>query len=337
MGTRRHGTRAGMTLLELMLVMFLLAMILGTGLGLFAALDGGKRQAAGVVRSVVRTAQNTAIASDAPARVRIDAKAGTIQAESMLRVGTYQFEDGAVTGYGPEGSAEPEWFTDDGYLGAAFHPAGKHEVEAVIPIAEDSAFDLTRGFAFECWVLREGSGGGRILSVGAADPYTVALDLGGAGDLRASFRTRVGEENSERGGASVIAHSEPGLVHEQRWSRVGVRYDRERFELLLDGTVVASQPETSFVWRVDGPLTLSDRKFPFPGKIDALVLAVMVADEPARLPDSVHFSADSPAVLEFEPGGALDRRVHRDPPRITLEFDDGARTAIHVGFYGTVE
>jgi hypothetical protein len=116
-----------------------------------------------------------------------------------------------------------------------------------------------------------------------------------------------------------------------------VRYDRERFELLLDGTVVASQPETSFVWRVDGPLTLSDRKFPFPGKIDALVLAVMVADEPARLPDSVHFSADSPAVLEFEPGGALDRRVHRDPPRITLEFDDGARTAIHVGFYGTVE
>lgn len=326
-----------MTLLELMLVLFLLALVLGSGVGLFAALDLGKRQATGIVRSVIRAAENTAVASDAPARVRIDPKAGTIQAESMVRVGTYHFEGNTVSGYGPQGVTEPEWFTEKGYLGAAFHPAGKRGAEAEIPIAADSAFDLTRGFAFECWILRETASGGRVFSVGGADPFTVVLDLGGAGDLRASFRTRVGEENSDRAGASVIARTEPGLVVPQRWVRVGVRYDRARLEVLLDGTVVAAQPETAFVWRVDGPLTVSDERYPFPGKIDGLAVSVMVADEPARLPDSVHFAADTITAIEFEPGGALDRRVHRDPPRIALEYDDGTRATVHVGFYGTVE
>jgi hypothetical protein len=101
--------------------------------------------------------------------------------------------------------------------------------------------------------------------------------------------------------------------------------------------VAASLDQDAFVWDTDGPLTLSDEKYPFPGKIDALVLGTMVAGEPAALPDTVTFSGDSAPVVQFLPGGALDPEVHRDPARIGLEFQDGSRVTVVVGFYGTVE
>jgi hypothetical protein len=64
---------------------------------------------------------------------------------------------------------------------------------------------------------------------------------------------------------------------------------------------------------------------------------VRVAGEPGLLPDSVHFAADTRETIEFEAGGGLNRRVHTDPPRVVLEFEDGSRETIDVGFYGTVE
>ena len=76
-----------MTLLELMLVMLLMALILGGGLSVFSSLDLGKRQAAGLVRNVLRSAQNTAIATAGPARVRLDKLAGRLWAESSALLG----------------------------------------------------------------------------------------------------------------------------------------------------------------------------------------------------------------------------------------------------------
>ena len=54
----------GVTLLELLLVMMILAVVVGGGLGMFAALDLGKRQAAGIVKNVLRSAQNSARPSE---------------------------------------------------------------------------------------------------------------------------------------------------------------------------------------------------------------------------------------------------------------------------------
>lgn len=362
-----HGTRAGMTLLELMLVMFLLALILGAGVGTFSAMDLGKRQAAGLVRNVLRSAQNTAIASSAPARVRLDRATGTVQAESLITVGTYHFEGQSLTGYGPAGAAEPEDFDPRGFVGACFRPAGRLKVEAEIPLSRDPAFDFTLGFALECALYRESEGGGRVLSIGPPESPTLALELGKNGALRARMKMRLpagapppstlppifssagdsrppraaapvlADAISDRPGGSVILQSEPGLVPLARWVTVRVRYDRARFELLLDGAVIASQAEESYVWKVDAPLVLSDRALPFPGRIDSLVLAAMIAGEPSVLPDSVRLTADSPTVVQFAPGGGLDRAMHFDPPRIGLEFEDGSRETVLVGLYGTVE
>lgn len=326
-----------MTLLELMLVMFLMALILGGGVGLFSALDLGKRQAAGMVRNVLRSAQNTAIASGAPARVRIDKTAGALRAESLFTVATYHFEERSITGYGPAGSAEPEHFDERGFVGACFRPAGIRSVKAEIPLERDPACDFTLGFSVECALYRETEDGGRVLALGPVESPTLGLDLGKNGALRASMRTRAGDRLSDRPGGSVILRTEPGLVPVGRWMLVRLRYDRARFELLLDGAVVASQPEEAYVWKVDAPLVLSDGALPFPGRLDSLVLAAMVAGEPAVLPESVRFTPDTPPTVQFAASGGLDREAHTDPPRIGLEFTDGSRETVLVGLYGTVE
>ena len=329
--------RTGFTLLELVLVMFILALILGGGLGLFAALDLGQRQAAGVVRNALRSAQNTAIARSAPARVRIDRESGALVAEAMLVIGTYHFESRALRGYGPEGVADPELFSDDGYMGAALRPAGAHGASAEIPLEGDPAFDFTLGFALECAVQWDGTGGGRVLAVGHVEPPVIALELGHEGALRARFRVLAGAGVQAKSGGQVILETDPGVIAAGRWTRVQMRYDRDTFELLVDGVVVESAGESSFVDRVDGPLVLTDRSHPFPGKIDALVISAMIADAPVFLPEHVRFSGDTPERVEFGPGGGLDRAAHADPPRIVLEYVDGTRQTITVGFYGTVE
>jgi hypothetical protein len=326
-----------MTMLELVLVMMLLALILGGGVGFFSSLDLGRRQAAGLVRNVLRSAQNTAIASAAPARVRIDKTKGALWAESLVTVGTYHFEDKSILGYGPAGQALPEHFDERGFVGACFRPAGELRAKAEIPLDRDPACDFTLGFSIECALYRETENGGRVFSMGASETPTLALDLGKNGALRARMRTRVGDALSDRPGGTVILQSEPGLVPVGRWMKVRMRYDRAHFELLLDGTLVDSEEEEGFVWRVDSALVLSDASLPFPGRIDSLVIGAMVAGEPSVLPESVHFATDIPPVVQFAASGGLDREKHRDPPRIALEFADGSRETVVVGLYGTVE
>ena len=326
-----------MTMLELLLVMAILALVVGGGLGIFSSLDLGKRQAAGLVRNVLRSAQNTAIASAAPARVRIDKARNALWAESLATVGTYHFEDQSITGFGPAGSAEPELFDKRGFMGDCFRPAGQLRATAEIPLERDPACDFTHGFALECAIYRETEGGGRVFSLGSSEAPTVGLDLGANGSLRARMRTRVGNADSDQAGGTVILQSDPELVPVGRWVKVRMRYDRARFELLLDGALVDSEDEESFVWRIDSPLVVSDGSVPFPGRIDSLVIAAMVVGAPSLLPETVRFAPDAPAVVQFAASGGIDRERHRDPPRIALDYKDGSRETVTVGFYGTVE
>src|SRR5262245_33568151 len=95
---RKRARKLGFTLLELLLVMAILAVVAGGAMGMFAALDVGKRQAAGLVKNSLRSAANSAIARTAPARVRIDAKQGTLTPMALTVVGTWQFERHALAG-----------------------------------------------------------------------------------------------------------------------------------------------------------------------------------------------------------------------------------------------
>lgn len=337
--TAPRASRAGLTLLELLLVMAILGLVLGGGLGLFAALDLGKRQAVGLVKNVVRSAQNTAIATQAPARVRIDTKdgeaGGWLRAEALRVIGTWHFEGRDVKGFGMEGAAPGELFSEDGFVGEALRFVGAFGEAAVIPVNLDPAFDLTDGFALECALRWEDAGGGKAVAIGSS----VALELGRTGALRGRFRAAVegAGAGQARRGAPVVVETPPGALSPERWSVVRLAYDREELTLTVDGVPLARTVETAPVWQVEGPLQLSDGTRPFPGSIDALVVSAVVADEPVVLPETVRFGKGTPALVHFAAGGGLDRRRHPEPVRIGLVFDDGTEALVAVGMYGTVE
>jgi prepilin-type N-terminal cleavage/methylation domain-containing protein len=327
-------TAGGFTLLEMLLVLAILAVVLGGGLGLFASLDAGKRQAAGQVKSVLRSAQNSAIARQAPARVRLDRSRSELVPSALFVIGTWQFEKGSLEGALELGGTNKGGVVEEqGFLGDALSFGGKRGAFADIPVEHDPAYDFSAGFLVECAVRREETGAGRLLAIGES----IWIDVSAAGELRAGFlAAQVKEGLAERAGR-VVAQSAAGALAPSRWTRLSVDYDRARLAISVDGVLVAIQEDDSPVWRVSGPLRLSDPHLPFPGAIDALVIATVVTGEPSRLPESVRLAADSPTEIRFDAGGRLDRSVHPGPVRFTLEYAEGTSLPIAVGVYGTVE
>ncbi len=323
-----------MTLLELLLVMMILAVVLGGGLGLFAALDLGRRQAVGLVRNVVRTAQNTAIVRRAPARVRLDRAERTLTAEALHVIGTWHFEQRSLKGaLGLDGEVRGADFVEDGFLGAALSFDGRAGAMAEIPVQRSPAFDLAQGFSVGCAVRKAEVGAGWLVRIGTV----VGLRVNDAGEIEGRFAAEVLKDGSPQRGGDVLVRSPLGMLPAGCWTRIRLEYDRTLFVLFVDDVPVAQVEESAPVWRVDGPLVLSDDARPFAGELDSLVVAAVVGDEAAQLPDGVALPADSPTVVLFDAGGSLDRRRHRGPVVIRLDFDDGTSESVVVGVYGTVE
>ena len=162
--------------------------------------------------------------------------------------------------------------------------------------------------------------------------------LTGLGVLTAWFRPELYDENGRpvRGGR-VLCQAEPGELELGRWKRIRVSYDRTELVLAIDGRIVARAESDAPVWELSGPMTVGDPRRSFPGSLDALVVAGVVATETAELPENVSFGPESATDIRFAPGGHLDRAQHPEPLRIYLDYADAKREVVRVGRYGTVE
>ena len=335
----RH--RAGLTLLELVLVMTIFAVVVGGGVGFFANLDLARNQAAGLVRNVLRAARQTALTRRAPARVRFDRAAGEVTVEALRVVGTWHFDSQRIAGaMGADGVLSGGRFDRHGWIGEALAFDGQPGAHASFPVHRDPAYDSARGFRIECAVRRDASGGGRLLRLGEA----LEVLINGRGAVRARLRSAPDRGAPLGGGlgsgGSVLVESDEGVVPLDRWTRLAVAYDRERFTLAVDGVPVAAVAATVPVAPIEDDLVLSHPEHPFPGAIDALVISMVEAVEPTYLPETVLLPADTPAVVHFDASGGLDRRHHTEPVVVPLEFpgERGAtRVEIVVGLFGTVE
>jgi prepilin-type N-terminal cleavage/methylation domain-containing protein len=332
---QRAAKSSGMTLLELLLVMAILGIVLGAGVGIFASLDYGRRQARGFVKNVLRAAQNSAIARQATARVHIDQARGVITSEAMEIVGTWRFERKSLEGVSGLGGTVSGGvlFVEDGFLGDGLYLPGAAGAEAEIPIQTDPAFDFRAGFSLECALRRTGEGGGKAVVVGEV----AGIDVLNDGRLRGWFMPAVMEQGEERQGGRVLVESEPGLAVPDRWVRVKLAYDRSNLTLTVDGVPVAAHDETAPVWAIRKPLVLSGKDHPFKGTLVDLVIACVVSSDEVPLPDTVRFAPETPADVWFAPGGGLDPLRHPSPVVLTLEYEDGGRESLLVGAYGTVD
>jgi prepilin-type N-terminal cleavage/methylation domain-containing protein len=329
----RAGRRA-FTLIELLLVISLVGLVLGLGLGAFTRVDLGDRIAPGLVHNVIRSARNWAVARQAPARVRIDAASNSIRAEGLRVIGTWHFESLPVSGaFGLAGSDFAGVLADDGYQGRALSFDGDGS-RVDIPVQLDPAYDLADGFVVACALKPRAQRGGAVLSIGDA----VGLDTTSKGGLAGWFVSGFRDEQGrlQRGGRIPI-EAPPGVLSPARWSRVELAYDRRALRLAVDGVLVAQVEENQPVWRIEGPLSLSPGRTTWPGALDSLVISAVVAEDASVLPKSVTFAPGAPPEIVFDAGGGLDRRVHREPVRFALQFEDGRSLPITVNGYGTVE
>ncbi|MCP3858291.1 MAG: hypothetical protein GY704_01430, partial [Phycisphaeraceae bacterium] len=210
-------------------------------------------------------------------------------------IGTWHFEERKIDGaFELDGGAINASFIPEGFLGDALCFSGQDSL-AEIPVKYDPAFDLTDGFAIDFVVRKDGTGGGRVLRMGDS----IGIDIGGAGQVRAWFKYRVEKDGRTQPGGEIRLESFAGAIPQERWTRMRVQYDRTRFQLSIDGVVVDTELVAAPVQKIEDSLVLSDRRRPFPGCVDTLVVSAVTADEPIMLPETVRFVSDVPREIHF--------------------------------------
>lgn len=336
---RPGASNAGLTLIELLLVMGLLAVVLGTGLGSLASLNPGERAAVGVVQDALRSAHNSAVSRVASARVRIDPKAHTLVAEGLQVVGTWHFEEPSLEGAEGLGGVFIGMDTsvsERGWIGNAIDfgeaPRG---AEVEFAIQDDPIFDLSQGFAIDVHVRPHSLVSARLLQI----PDVIEVDLTSSGGVKMRLYRKSTESVTgiDRQGAGVTLESEGGILRENSWVHLRFTYDRREARILADGMVVAHTPGAFELWRVENSLRLGGQSSPPACLLDELAIAVVVASQETELPGDVFFAEGTPNLVQFSAGGALDPTVHLEPVEIGLVFPSGATDQVRVGMYGTVE
>jgi prepilin-type N-terminal cleavage/methylation domain-containing protein len=331
---RAAPRRAGLTLIELLLVMALLAILLGTGVGFLASLDLGERAALGTLESTIRSARNASLARRASARVRLDPVAGVLWPEVLQVVGTWHFEGSLGGAFGHAGVAAGAELCQDGWIGAALClPAGPGAT-AEFPVQNDPSWSFEAGFAVDCALFADELDGGTVLDAGGL----FGLELGRGGELCGwVVPTATDASGVQHAGGRQRLCSAEGACDVGRWVLVRFEYDRERARLSLDGAEVAERALDAPLWRMQGPLVLGDARRGLGLSIDALSVAARTTGEPVRLPESVRLAADAPRVIAFDEAGELDRGLHASPVELLLEMADGRAARLSVGRFGTVD
>lgn len=325
-----------MTLIELLIVMMLVGLILGVGLGALAGIDTGSGPAVALVNSSLRSANNWAVARRAPARVAFDAKNNTIHAEGLAVIGTWHFERNPPRGaFALNGDYVGVGLAEDGYLGKALDLEGAEEGGSyMVPVHTSPTYDLSSGFQIAFAAKPVDMGSARVLAIGEA----VGVELTSQGGVKAWFQ---GERREEGGQVTatgkVLVESSPGLLRIGSWSRVLVSYDRRELAIFVEGVPAGRTSDDAWVIDVKSSLVIGGQRRQWPGRIDSLVISAVAAEEYIELPEGVDFSETAPKEVVFAAGGGLDRRVHSEPVRFSLEFDDSTNEVIEVGIYGTVQ
>ncbi len=332
-----RSASAGLTLLELLLVMGLLGVLLGAGVGVLSSINLGERAAVGLVQNTIRSARNAALARGAGASVEIDVREGAVVARALEVVGTWHFESQPTLAgaFEIDGAAVDTVLIDDGFVGKALAFRRGAKALASIAVENQPSFDLSDGFRIALALRVDDGGAGRVLRLGD----TVTIDAQGKGVVRASLTPMAFDAaGRETKAGKIVVESPPTTRPAGAWRRIVLDYDRRRLALSIDGVEAARAESTSPVWRVDGPLRIGDERSGFVGAIDSLVIAAVGASETVRLPEGVRFAPDSATTILFDAGGGLQREAHREPLEVRLVFEKDASTrVIRIGMYGTVE
>lgn len=330
-----NDKRAGLTLLELLLVMILMGLLFGAGMGSIASLDLGRRQALGLVQSTLSAARNTALLRRSPARVEFEVGGNRMTACAMSVVGTWHFEDAALRGaFGLDAQAAGPKLVDDGYLGKALRFTDGAAAKMEVDVMRDPAYRFDAGFALELALRPEGSRACSVVDVGRA----FGLQMTGTGALRAWFLpSQATQGGAHRPGSHVVVESPPGILSAGRWSRVRVHYDRRSLRLEVDGKLVAELADDTPVYALGGMLVVGSSEHTLQASVDSLVIATWSASESTQLPEGVSFGPETPARVAFDAEGRLERAEHASEVKVVLTYPEQGSEVLRINRLGVIE
>ena len=331
-GSSADGRRAaqGVTLLELLLVMAIVASLLGIGVGAFSRLATPERIAAGQLLDAVRGARQLARAANAPAAVVVDPVAGDVYAVGQAAVGNWHFESLDGAGWPVPASHEGAALDPLGIIGSALDlRTGEGLVVRDLPPGADSP----AGFGLDGWWRP------------LAEPRPMTLL-----ERPGVFRLALDEEDRLEVTVHLVSEPHPEEfrrtcegVHlpADRFTRLSVTCDGRTLHVAVDGATVGV--DTAFerpraVATAPGvALWSGERLALFRGWLDELRLASVRALDHRPLPPEVQL--DGPArILRLDAFGRLDAAFHGGPERIGFVTGEPPfRAGVEVGLFGHVE
>ena len=148
--------RAGVTLLELIVVVTILSILFGIGLGAFRKLARPDREATAHIKQALRDGHLFARRAGTPAHIVVRPSSGEVFATGMRIVGNWHFEDEGGTGYPVPARYAPAALVPEGIIGSGLELTGS---DASMRIGDlPGSFSGTSGFGVDVYVAPEPGG-----------------------------------------------------------------------------------------------------------------------------------------------------------------------------------
>lgn len=319
----------GLTLLEMLIVLTLIATLLGVGVGVFGQLTLGKQAAPGLVKNVLRSARSFALLEGAPARVAIDAKNRSLRSFGLRTIGLWHLESDEMEGaFRHNGILHGGEIVPEGRIGQGVRFSGKGDGWIELPVGTLSSFQTPEGIAVEFDLLLDRPQSATLVE----RKNSFSLQCTADGKLRALISL---EGTAMEGGGSNQAQTREGALPWGRWTRVGLLYDRKRLRIVIDGIEEVAVEERGALRCPPEPVIFGSPTSRLEAKLDEIRISAVVAGEEAVLPKEVEL-LPGPSEVQFDAAGNLDPSVHAVPAVLTLQLDGGKKIPIEVGIYGTI-
>ena len=312
----------GLTIVELLVVMSILAVIAGVGVGMMTRRDRTleTEASARLIRAQLRLARASALRAGTGSVVRIDREEQTVIVHPVEVAGNWHLED-------DRGSRNLRMivagsFVEGGVLGNCMKLAGDSADLGGYPF-----FDVREGFRLALWVNAESGKPGKLAVLDQA----FELSVNDAGALEAELS--LGKQGDE-----ITLRTRPGVVVPGTWTRVALAYDRVEATLSAKNVVYARRRDDRPVGTVpNAHLHLGGNDFA--GLLDEVRLDVVGEGNRAEIATRLEVVEGSDVLIRFDGRGRLDSRVHPKAARIALKnFDeeDGADIAIRIERSGVI-
>lgn len=299
--------RRGVTLIEMLIVLIILAIILGMTITLLqgAGRDLGVQASADAVSGLLRQASTHARIESTPLWVVVDAEDRSVQAVTREVLGNWHFETRPDTQDLGTGWTSDGGIQTPGRLGMGVYLNGA----STITFGSVGPVDPASGFFYELWIRRSRRG---------PDRQTVVL----IGEKDALEINPLGVPTVELGGGRAVG-SAP--IPPDVWTHVMVVYDPAgELRLYVDRRLSSATP-CRVTLTPTMVVTIGAKKSGLAGDVDEFVIGQMVARDRVTIGSETRItrpdgSAISPSPLRvyFGPDGRLDPGAHDAPVRLSI-------------------